>query len=141
MRCAHRRCCGLRSSIVLIHMWYATAGKVVQSSMRPMSESTYLMSFGKFLEALMFNPALANQQQAPVGLDSSASLPPMRFFRLGDVLVRVSTRRFQMFGLHLQGPVMSYALPSATTIKSLPIESGRNAAVSQLRSLLVMMIG
>ena len=124
-----------------IHMWYATAGKVVQSSMRPMSESTYLMSFGKFLEALMFNPALANQQQAPVGLDSSASLPPMRFFRLGDVLVRVSTRRFQMFGLHLQGPVMSYALPSATTIKSLPIESGRNAAVSQLRSLQVMMIG
>ncbi|KDN38395.1 hypothetical protein K437DRAFT_240138 [Tilletiaria anomala UBC 951] len=97
-----------------IYMWRASPGRGKQSPMRPMSEATYLMSFSKFLEAMMYNAALQEQEVStdrpwPPNKDpeNDARLPPLRFFRLGDSLVKVSTRRFKMFHLHLQGPVLA----------------------------------
>ena len=85
----------------------------------------------------MFHPRLLDQKPnisstvTHSSVQESARLPPMRIFRLGDTLIKASTRNFKMFDLQLQGPVMvAISAPQTSAAEFKPKVRPANPAVS-----------
>ncbi|SOV05839.1 related to phosphatidylinositol 3-phosphate 5-kinase [Ustilago sp. UG-2017a] len=112
-----------------IWMWNASAKSGWQGKAMPMSESTYLLSFARYLEAISYHPALrraaglepANakaygglvnvQQQLRQGRSEDArSIAEgpnlLRFFRNGRSLVKVQVQPLVLYDLHIEGPCL-----------------------------------
>lgn len=112
-----------------IWMWNASAKSGWQGKAMPMSESTYLLSFARYLEAISYHPALrraaglepanakaygglANvQQQLRQGRSEDArSIAEgpnlLRFFRSGRSLVKVQVQPLVLYDLHIEGPCL-----------------------------------
>ncbi|SPO31389.1 related to phosphatidylinositol 3-phosphate 5-kinase [Ustilago trichophora] len=112
-----------------IWMWNASAKSGWQGKAMPMSESTYLLSFARYLEAISYHPALrraaglepanakaygglANvQQQLRQGRSEDARSVAegpnlLRFFRSGRSLVKVQVQPLVLYDLHIQGPCL-----------------------------------
>ncbi|SNX88009.1 related to phosphatidylinositol 3-phosphate 5-kinase [Melanopsichium pennsylvanicum] len=108
-------------------MWNASATSGWQGKAMPMSESTYLLSFARYLEAICYHPALrragglapANpkaygglsnvQRQLRQGLSEDARSVAegpnlLRFFRSGRSLVKVQVQPIVLYDLHIEGP-------------------------------------
>lgn len=112
-----------------IWMWNASAQSGWQSKAMPMSESTYLLSFARYLEAISYHPALRRaaglepasakgygglitvQQQLRKGKnEDSRSIAEgpnlLRFFRSGRSLVKVQVQPLVLYDLHIEGPCL-----------------------------------
>ncbi len=112
-----------------IWMWNASAKSGWQGQAVPMSESTYLLSFARYLEAVSYHPALRRaaglepvntkaygglsnvQQQLRQGRSedarSIAEGPELlRFFRSGRSLVKVQVQPLVVYDLHIEGPCL-----------------------------------
>lgn len=112
-----------------IWMWNASAKSGWQAKAMPMSESTYLLSFARYLEAISYHPALrraaglepanakaygglANvQQQLRQGRSEDARSVAegpnlLRFFRNGRALVKVQVQPLILYDLHIEGPCL-----------------------------------
>ncbi|KAJ9476131.1 PIPK domain-containing protein [Pseudozyma hubeiensis] len=112
-----------------IWMWNASAKSGWQAKATPMSESTYLLSFARYLEAISYHPALRRaaglepasakgygglakvQQQLRQGKgEDSRSVAEgpnlLRFFRSGRSLVKVQVQPLVLFDLQLEGPYL-----------------------------------
>ncbi|GAC95117.1 hypothetical protein PHSY_002692 [Pseudozyma hubeiensis SY62] len=112
-----------------IWMWNASAKSGWQAKATPMSESTYLLSFARYLEAISYHPALRRagglepasakgygglakvQQQLRQGKgEDSRSVAEgpnlLRFFRSGRSLIKVQVQPLVLFDLHLEGPFL-----------------------------------
>ncbi|KAI3491651.1 hypothetical protein L1887_43963 [Cichorium endivia] len=112
-----------------IWMWNASAKSGWQGQAVPMSESTYLLSFARYLEAVSYHPALRRaaglepvntkaygglsnvQQQLRQGRSEDArSIAEgpnlLRFFRSGRSLVKVQVQPLVVYDLHIEGPCL-----------------------------------
>lgn len=112
-----------------IWMWNASAKSGWQGKAQPMSESTYLLSFARYLEAISYHPALRRaaglepadakaygglsnvQQQLRQGRsEDSRSIAEgpnlLRFFRSGRSLVKVQVQPLVLYDLQIQGPCL-----------------------------------
>ncbi|SJX66543.1 related to phosphatidylinositol 3-phosphate 5-kinase [Sporisorium reilianum f. sp. reilianum] len=112
-----------------IWMWNASAKSGWQGKATPMSESTYLLSFARYLEAISYHPALRRaaglepadakaygglsnvQQQLRQGRsEDSRSIAEgpnlLRFFRSGRSLVKVQVQPLVLYDLQIQGPCL-----------------------------------
>ena len=112
-----------------IWMWNASAKSGWQGKATPMSESTYLLSFARYLEAISYHPALrraaglepsstkaygglANvQQQLRQGRSEDARSVAegpnlLRFFRSGRSLIKVQVQPLVLYDLQIEGPCL-----------------------------------
>ncbi|EPQ25790.1 uncharacterized protein PFL1_06657 [Pseudozyma flocculosa PF-1] len=124
---------GKTSSESSIWMWNANGSSGWQGRARPMSESTYLMSFARYLEAILYHPALqrvggledAGRQAKQQGVRTDAGLQKqlregrdeasrsvaegahlLRMFRSGRAVIKVVTQPIRVYDLVIDGPVM-----------------------------------
>ncbi|PWZ01256.1 hypothetical protein BCV70DRAFT_91601 [Testicularia cyperi] len=129
-----------------IWMWNASATSGWQGRAVPMSESTYLMSFARYLEAITYHPALRRagglepsnrklyggltnvQEQLRQGRsEDTRSIAEgnqlLRLFRAGRALVKVQVQPIVMYDLQIEGPCLHSKPPLAPHQKRLsPIE-------------------
>lgn len=112
-----------------IWMWNASAKSGWQGKAAPMSESTYLLSFARYLEAISYHPALRRaaglepsntkaygglsnvQQQLRQGRSEDARSVAegpnlLRFFRSGRSLVKVQVQPLVLYDLQIEGPCL-----------------------------------
>lgn len=112
-----------------IWMWNASSQSGWQARAAPMSESTYLMSFARFLEAITYHPALRRagdleppskvsyggltniQQQLRDGRTEDARSVAegsnlLRLFRAGRSLVKVQVQPVVTYNLCIEGPCL-----------------------------------
>ncbi|PWN52359.1 hypothetical protein IE53DRAFT_287745 [Violaceomyces palustris] len=108
-------------------MWNANVRNSWQSSARRMSESTYLMSFARYLEALLYHPALRDADDLhPKTLEEAKAKLKLgdadisggkekagqvnfdiaRMFRLGTALVKIQVHPIVVYDLMIEGPVL-----------------------------------
>ncbi|PWN92723.1 hypothetical protein FA10DRAFT_263481 [Acaromyces ingoldii] len=101
------------SSRSMIHLWTASMRTGNQTTVMEMTDATYLLSFGKFLEAIVMHPKLfANVIQSgehlvlggQIGIDSKFDL--VRLFKLGRVLIKIQVQPIALFNLLIEGPVV-----------------------------------
>ncbi|KAN0062378.1 hypothetical protein ACQY0O_005260 [Thecaphora frezii] len=112
-----------------IWMWNANAASGWQGRARPMSESTYLMSFARYLEAILYHPALQRvgglEPPGPVRIEADPKLQEqlsegrhedarsvaegvrlLRMFRSGRAVIKVHAQPIRIYELAIDGPVM-----------------------------------
>lgn len=97
----------------MIYLWTTSMRTGKQTAIAGMTDATYLLSFGKFLEAIVQQPRLfANVIQSGeyLLLDgqavSDSKFDLVRLFKIGRVLIKIQVQPIYLFNLLIEGPVV-----------------------------------
>lgn len=99
-----------------IEMWHADMRTGRQSIARVMSKTSYLASFGTFLEALIDSrfftrksPVLLGLREEDKGALDESDDPKhdlVRLFKIGNVVLKFHVQSIMIYDLHIEGPVV-----------------------------------
>ncbi|PWN40335.1 hypothetical protein IE81DRAFT_325689 [Ceraceosorus guamensis] len=134
-------------------MWNVETGTGEQSKATLVPKGVYLMSFAKYLEALLYHPAL--KKSTAHDADAGDGYDLVRAFRMGRALVKVCTQPVALYDLAIEGPriyssahtrgqdsKVSPSKQSAAIVKQTRLEiqhffSSVKARISQLETIFV----
>lgn len=88
-----------------ILMWTADLGTNEQSQLRIMSQGTWLLSFAKYLETLVYNPHFSGQEQHSPS-DPRSEYDVVRLFQRGRAQIKFTVGPLRVYDLQTEGPVI-----------------------------------
>jgi hypothetical protein len=81
-----------------ILLWSANVKTEANTPIKSMSEASYLVSYGFFLESILSHPKFAEEKESKYDI--------VRLFKVGDVTIKFQVQPIIVFDLLLEGPVV-----------------------------------